>query len=260
MRIEQLYQFIVPLTFLAIWALTSLFNREAQPLPPRAGRPPGPPGPPGPRPESGFSPTSASDWRTELVERQSTPVRPGLSGPGLRGGPRADARSDDDILIIEAEPRRQITVPATRIGPPAARRTVRVKTAPKEASRRGQSGPAQVLSQSSQVYDPMDKVSDEFRSQALHDELTRISKEIRAKALSPLLQPSSPTPASAKDATAPHTDPKTRTAGPSPLTLADVRRGFASPARVRESFLLKEVLESPLALRARRVPPRSPQA
>ncbi|MBV8609400.1 MAG: hypothetical protein JO034_18335, partial [Singulisphaera sp.] len=45
MRIDNLFQFIVPLTFLTIWALTSLFNREAQPLPPRSNRPPGPPGP-----------------------------------------------------------------------------------------------------------------------------------------------------------------------------------------------------------------------
>lgn len=41
MRIESLYPYIVPLTFLAIWALTSLFSRDAPPLPPRVGRPPG---------------------------------------------------------------------------------------------------------------------------------------------------------------------------------------------------------------------------
>ena len=43
MKLEFLLQFIVPLTFLAIWALTSLLNRDAQPLPPRpgAGRGPG---------------------------------------------------------------------------------------------------------------------------------------------------------------------------------------------------------------------------
>ena len=45
MRIEILIQFIVPLMFLAIWALTSLLNRDAQPLPPRPGRPPGAGGP-----------------------------------------------------------------------------------------------------------------------------------------------------------------------------------------------------------------------
>ena len=46
--IDNLFQFIVPLTFLAIWALTSLFNREAPPLPQRMGRPQ-PPGGPGGR-------------------------------------------------------------------------------------------------------------------------------------------------------------------------------------------------------------------
>ena len=45
MRLDILLQFIVPLTFLAIWALTSLLNREAQPLPPRPGRSPVPGGP-----------------------------------------------------------------------------------------------------------------------------------------------------------------------------------------------------------------------
>ena len=35
--ISNLFQFVVPLTFLAIWALTSLFNREAPPLPQRDG-------------------------------------------------------------------------------------------------------------------------------------------------------------------------------------------------------------------------------
>src|SRR5438045_4143210 len=41
MRIDTLIPFIVPLLFLAIWALTSILNRDAQPLPPRPGRAPG---------------------------------------------------------------------------------------------------------------------------------------------------------------------------------------------------------------------------
>jgi|GEM_PF-1254700 len=36
---ELLIQFIVPLTFLAIWALTSILNRDGQPLPQRPPRP-----------------------------------------------------------------------------------------------------------------------------------------------------------------------------------------------------------------------------
>ncbi len=61
-QLEILFQFIVPLTFLAIWALTSLLNRETQPLPRRPSRP-GAPGPgttpgatPGPRPEARQAP------------------------------------------------------------------------------------------------------------------------------------------------------------------------------------------------------------
>ena len=41
MRIDTLIPFIVPLLFLAIWALTSILNRDSQPLPPRPGRAPG---------------------------------------------------------------------------------------------------------------------------------------------------------------------------------------------------------------------------
>ncbi|MDR3639005.1 MAG: hypothetical protein P4L84_34690, partial [Isosphaeraceae bacterium] len=37
--------YLVTLGFLAIWALAHLFNRDAEPLPPRAGRPPNGPGP-----------------------------------------------------------------------------------------------------------------------------------------------------------------------------------------------------------------------
>lgn len=39
---DLLIQFIVPLTFLAIWALTSILNRDGQPLPQRPQRPGGP--------------------------------------------------------------------------------------------------------------------------------------------------------------------------------------------------------------------------
>ena len=42
MRIENLLPFLVPLTFIALWAITSIFNRDAQPLPSRPVRPPGP--------------------------------------------------------------------------------------------------------------------------------------------------------------------------------------------------------------------------
>ena len=106
--LDSLYQFIVPLTFLAIWALTSLFNREAQPLPPedrsaaRTERPsaagpdavfarpapdvdPAGPGSQGPAPAAG-----------EPARRRHPDHRigaPGLVRPaGSRGGPTSSKR------------------------------------------------------------------------------------------------------------------------------------------------------------------------
>ncbi len=115
MRFEILIQFIVPLTFLAIWALTSLLNRDAQPLPPRPGRPPGPggvrpqnraagqaaprppgPGAPPPQPEAAAlraeRPEGRLDFGALQPPRERTPQRP------LTGG------MDDAIVYIENGP------------------------------------------------------------------------------------------------------------------------------------------------------------
>ncbi|MGE3822413.1 MAG: hypothetical protein AB7I30_23610 [Isosphaeraceae bacterium] len=94
-RLENLFQFIVPLTFLAIWAITSLFNREAQPPPPRRARPPRPQGW-----ESGESPGSTRppagrDPRASTPNREARPFQIQES---LRD-------KNEDILIIEADPR-----------------------------------------------------------------------------------------------------------------------------------------------------------
>ena len=86
MRLEFLLQFIVPLTFLAIWALTSLLNRDAQPLPPRpgAGRGPGP-GVGRGMAGGGFSPSG----RGELAGpgRSASPARPASSPMVDRSAP-----------------------------------------------------------------------------------------------------------------------------------------------------------------------------
>ena len=99
MRIEQLYQFIVPLMFLAIWALTSLFSREAQQIPPRSARPPGPNGP---RP--GTDSGRAQDWRNEALSRQ-VPQQPppGPSPASPRPATRSALRPEDGIVILESE-------------------------------------------------------------------------------------------------------------------------------------------------------------
>ena len=92
MQIQTLYPYLVPLTFLAIWALTSLFNREAQPLPPRVGRPSGPP--------SGVPGRVAAPNKTRPVQRPPS-------------------RADDDLVIIETDKRRASSGALAR---PTARR------------------------------------------------------------------------------------------------------------------------------------------
>ena len=108
MRFENIFQFIVPLTFFAIWALTSLFNREAQPLPPRSGRPLGPNGP---RPTPSASPDALRPVESGADRSQRDPTMR-WSKPSAPDRPpaRRTATSEDfdnDVLRIPAEPARR---------------------------------------------------------------------------------------------------------------------------------------------------------
>ena len=94
MRLEFLLQFIVPLTFLAIWALTSLLNRDAQPLPPRpgAGRGPGM-GPARGGPGGGSRRRRGPSWRDPGVPRRPAGRPPRWRiAPRRRGGRRRRPR------------------------------------------------------------------------------------------------------------------------------------------------------------------------
>jgi hypothetical protein len=106
MDLDSLWKVIVPLAFLAIWALTALFNRDAKPLPTRV---PGSPSPYAPRPQ----PLT----RTTVVERSPT-LRwspQGTATPARRG-------NDDDIVILDS-PRQQPQRTAPARGVPSTRRT-----------------------------------------------------------------------------------------------------------------------------------------
>jgi hypothetical protein len=120
MGLNDWSNFIVPLTFLAIWALTSLFNREAKPLPNRPGSRPVPP--PGPRPGERVGGPAGRDPTTRRPVAQGfEPRRP---APGR----------DEDVLIIQAEPIRP-TPPKTGAGA-SARRVARAKLPPETAPKR----------------------------------------------------------------------------------------------------------------------------
>src|SRR4051794_31456516 len=99
-RIDNLFQFIVPLTFLAIWALTSLLNREAQPLPPRTGRPRLPEGP-GPGQGAGPGGTPGT-FRPEARNRDpAARWAPPTAAERTASARRPAGRPDEEILIIE---------------------------------------------------------------------------------------------------------------------------------------------------------------
>ncbi len=113
MDLNEILKVIVPLAFLAIWALTAVFNKEENKLPART---PGPPNPYGPRPGIPPRVAPAAD-------------RP----PTLRWGPQNVAANapkpggDDDIVILDsprparpiplrgAPPRRARAKPATDV-------------------------------------------------------------------------------------------------------------------------------------------------
>lgn len=127
MQIEVLLKAIVPLSLLAIWALTALFNREGKPLPNRVGgpsanpygpnpgsavgsgvtsrplRPAPPPGRPSPAPRPATLPNSVAP---SSVNRPPT-LRWGPPGSGVSGGGTSrTVGNDDDIVIIETSPGR----------------------------------------------------------------------------------------------------------------------------------------------------------
>jgi hypothetical protein len=225
MRIENLIQFIVPLTFLAIWALTSLFNREAQPLPPRSGRMPGPVGP---RPGLGQQPVRAPAER-----RQEPFARPNMQPQEPQRRPtqqRTTRPSDDDILIIESDPRRPSSGTA-RITSPNVRRTGRGREKAAAAPKRTEPTTQRTLASS------------------MTSQNSIASEVAQPRNLSALTLPTSPlfTPGPIDLPIAEAL--KGRDSDRDPFSAGDFRVLINSRARLRESLIMNEILQPPLALR-----------
>jgi hypothetical protein len=203
---DQLIRAIVPLTFLAIWALTSLFNRESKAFPPRAAGGPQPPF--GPRPGE---PTMR--WTPPA----STP------NPGVRRVPLGD----DDILIIQPDP--------ARPSRPGQARPVQ-PTGPRRPNRSRQPIPT--------VKKPDAPVS--------RPRLGGVSQNVNQQ----LANPTAMTPLStiASMATSTGSDladapsAPSRTTSPLP-TISTLIPLMNDPTRLREAFLVNELLQPPLALR-----------
>ena len=149
MRLEILIQFIVPLTFLAIWALTSLLNRDAQPLPPRPGRPGGGPGAApslarGPGQAEARPPAAPLQPRPSVASPAPPPSQAASAWPGPgpppssrdRLGPRRPQNLDEAIVYIENGPGPR---GGTRTGAGSQSSSRSSRTSPARRSFRGRS-------------------------------------------------------------------------------------------------------------------------
>jgi hypothetical protein len=224
MRFESLLQFIVPLAFLAIWALTSLFNREAQPLPPRTGRAPGSGGP---RPTPGGQAARPATERRPTLQTGESFVR--RSEPDRRPSQRSTRSPDDGIVILESETKRPGSS-SQRIGAPSLRKGAR-----------GRSGSAQTAKRAEPTTPRM--LASSMTSQA------SIASEVaQPRSLNPLVLPHSPL-LSTNTAEPPKAISVADAAARATLTSGDLRMLIGSPQRLRESFLMNEILQPPVALR-----------
>jgi hypothetical protein len=208
MNWEQLIlKAIVPISFVAIWALTALFNREGRAFP---ARPPGGPPQGGPRPGD---PT----------------LRWGPPAASAAPGGRRVVMGDDDILIIPNDPMRPARPAPT---PPRQgamiRRPLRGRAANQPAkkpepapSRPKLAGVSQNVNQS--LAKPIELTP-----------LTTIAPMTTATGSDLANAPSAPSVTSAV------------------VSVSTLRPLMADPIRLREAFIVNELLQRPIALRGRR--------
>jgi len=227
-------QIIVLLSIMAIWALTSLLSREAQPLPPRPVRGPVPDG-------TRSSPTARSaavnpGRYVETGERSSGPARPALAR-GMGG--------DDGIVIIETDARGSRPFS----GPPSASPS---GAAPRNSRggqiRRGSRG------RSSSNANPA-RPAEPGRSRALTTQVTQsmAQKKNRPLEIAPLDAPPTPfgMPLIHLATATLREQPKSWDVPPA-FDSAALRTMLASRDKLREVALLSEILQPPIALRRTR--------
>ncbi len=211
--------FIVPLGFLAIWAITHIFNRDSNPLTAR-----------NPNALNPYAARTATPTRPSAPRPIETPSAARPSPPPLRWAPqnvtarRAPSPGGDDDIIILDSPRTTSSPNQGKGVGPARKARQKPPAAPKHTP------------------SVRPKLGFEGVSQNVNQQLTS------PLALSPLSEQSGPSSvqsvgtASAMPMTS--TNPKART--------ISIMAALSDPARVREAMLVNELLQPPLALRGRR--------
>ena len=230
--IDALSQFFVPLIFLLVWAVTSLLNRDAQPLPQRPNRPgPG-------RRRDALTGAQAEDSAPAVGGNAPAPRRPGVDPfdprthgrptqlPGRSAPPRPGrpdgATGDDDVFIVPARP-----------GTPRKPARGRRGEQPPARPRRGEAETQRALSEQ------VGLAMAQNRGQPLG--LSPISANLSSLSGASLRGASSTAATVASNV------------APAALSAADVRRMMADGARLREMAVLVELLQPPVSRRPRRM-------
>jgi hypothetical protein len=236
-------QFIVLLAIMALWALTSLLSREAQPLPPRRPRgalPDGPrPAPPGARADA-----LAPARNFVNPDRMSVPT-PERRAPDRWSEASLAARTatgglgaDDGIVILESDNRaaRSTASGALPAGGATSRRG--------SPSRRGTRGRSPVATSPPKQVEP-------GKPRALTTLVNQSMAQKRTKRLeiAPLAMINSPLTQHSAGAQIEH--PGSPDSAPA-FTSESLRTMLASSTKLREVALLTELLQPPIALRRTR--------
>lgn len=231
---ESLIRAIVPLSFMAIWALTSLFNRESKPKP--INRPtPRPDLARGGMPPRGGEPT------------MRFPSSPGPSSSTLPARrPPVRGRDDDGIVILSSETNRLDREREKRNNAAAAGMKRANRGKPLVPSRK----PEPAANSSSAPNSTRTKLAGV--SQNVNQHLANTNLELAPLAAMPAMPTlglTGTTPAAAVAVVSPSGSSGSRSAA----TL-----GLADPVRLREAFVLNEILQPPVSMRSRRVGPAPP--
>jgi hypothetical protein len=240
-----LIQFLVPLAIMAMWALTSLLNREAQSLPTRGPVPK--PGPGRSDPPIGRSePVNAARFQPPTPSLDRPPAqRWSDATPPARSGPLRIGAADDGITIIGSDNRGIRTQPSLGSAPASSgsartsrgtqtRRGSRVRPAPT-------TGP------------PRPKEADHQRALTSLVNQSLAQKKNRPLEITPLSSPLSPiaVPLTQTSIGAAIEHPgsyQLETA----LTSGELRVMLSKSNKLREIALLNELLQPPVSLRAPR--------
>jgi len=233
---EILAKLIVPAFFLIVWALNQILNKEAPATPARGSRPVGPPGGRPPTP----APASPPKRKQNAEERAFATADPKsgawVSSPDARGNPPIVLAGDDEVIILGSEtvrrppPAKPRTQSSARAGGAKPnRRPPKAAEAEKPPQRLGGNISQSVRQTISQA--PLDMMSI-TQSQPL----TNLAVDVRG------INGASSMVSSAASAAG--------SAGPI-AEVFDLQGALYSRARIREAFLLNELLQPPLSLRGR---------